>query len=373
MFFQWRQSRAGAELWHSAMVPHAGADSRIFREVTAIGEAVSRLGEVAGSRVRAEAALLHDADAWWALESQGLPSAELDYHAAMRRAHRTLWDAGITADIAHPADPALDRYRLLIAPALHLLSAAGARALRSYVHGGGTLLVQHFGGAVDERAQAWLGGSPAPPLREALGIRVEEFRPLAAGERIRLSDGTTATAWSEYLTAPGAQVVTAYTHGMLAGCPAVTRHPHGTGVGWYLSTQPDDAGYAALLARIAAEAGVRPELAGAAPGVVAHEAVVDGAVADGPAPGPPPGPVADEAGGVRQGVRPGPLGGVEAVRRRSQESTRSWLFLLNHADRPVVVPAALLGGGHDLLTGRLLARDEDLTLPGGGAAVLRQD
>lgn len=82
---------------------------------------------------------------------------------------------------------------------------------------------------------------------------------------------------------------------------------------------------------------------------------------------------AEGEGGVVQGVRPGPLGGVEAVRRRSQESSRSWLFLLNHAEGPVVVPAALLRGGHDLLTGRRLARDEDLPLPGGGAALLRQD
>ena len=30
-FFQWRQSAAGAEKYHSAMVPHAGADSDVFR------------------------------------------------------------------------------------------------------------------------------------------------------------------------------------------------------------------------------------------------------------------------------------------------------------------------------------------------------
>jgi beta-galactosidase len=345
LFFQWRQSRAGAELWHSAMVPHAGPDSRIFREVTAIGEAVARLGEVAGSRVRARAAVLHDADAWWALDSQGLPSAELDYHAALRRAHRTLWDAGITADVAHPEGPGLGDYALLIAPALHLLSEAGAQALRAYVHGGGTLLVQHFGGVVDERHQAWRGGAPAPPLREALGIRVEEFRPLAAGERISLSDGTTATAWSEYLATHGAQTVAAYTHGMLAGHPALTRHDHGAGVGWYLSAQLDDRGYAALLARITEEAGVRPELS--VPGSPTAEA---------------PEPVSV----------PGPRGGVEAVRRWSQDGARSWLFLLNHADAPVRVPAAALGGGHNLLTDGRLAPGEDLLLPAGGAAVLRQ-
>ena len=48
LFFQWRASRAGAEMYHSAMVPHAGPDSAAFREVVALGGAVRRLAEVAG-------------------------------------------------------------------------------------------------------------------------------------------------------------------------------------------------------------------------------------------------------------------------------------------------------------------------------------
>ena len=32
-YFQWRAAKAGAEQWHSAMLPHAGTDSRIWRDV----------------------------------------------------------------------------------------------------------------------------------------------------------------------------------------------------------------------------------------------------------------------------------------------------------------------------------------------------
>ncbi|MEV0779867.1 beta-galactosidase trimerization domain-containing protein [Streptomyces sp. NPDC050428] len=341
LFFQWRQSRAGAELWHSAMVPHAGPDSRIFREVTEIGEVVSRLGELAGSRVRAQAAVLHDADCWWALDGPGRPSADLDYPGALRRAHRVLWDAGITADFAHPADPDLSRYRVVLAPALYLLSDTAADALRAYVHGGGILLVQHFGGVVDEHHHARLGGYPAAPLREALGVRVEEFRPLAPDQALRLSDGSTGTVWSESVRTgsgaasepqrepgPTAEVVAAYTQGMLAGQPALTRHSYGAGTAWYLSTRLDDAAYNALLARITDEAGAPPEL-------------------------------------------PGAPHSVEAVRRWTQDGTRCWLFLLNHGNAPVNLPASVLGRGHDLLTGQQIGGD-GLVLSAGGAAVLRQ-
>ncbi|MGW4637124.1 beta-galactosidase [Sphaerisporangium sp. NPDC004334] len=319
LFFQWRQSRAGAEQWHSAMVPHAGADSRIFREVRALGEAVARLGELAGSTVTAQAAVLHDADAWWAMDGDGLPSPDLDYHDALRRAHQALWENGVTADLAHPAHD-LGRYRLVIAPALYLLSDAGAANLRRYVQGGGTLLVQHFSGAVDERPHARLGGYPAPPLREALGIRVEEYRPLRRDEQIVLSDGARASVWSEALRAEGAELIAAYTHGMLAGAPALTRHRFGGGQGWYLSTRLDDTGYAELINRLLGEAGVAPET-------------------------------------------PGLPRGVEAVTRHAADGRR-WRFLINHTAQAVALPWP----GHDLLTDGPV--DE---LPPGGCAVLRQE
>jgi len=317
LFFQWRQSRAGAEQWHSAMVPHAGPDSRIFREVTALGEAVAGLGELAGSTVTARVAVLHDPDAWWALDGDGLPSPDLDYYATLRRAHRTLWEAGVTADFAHPEDD-LSRYPLVLAPALFLISDAGAVNLRRYVADGGTLLVQHFSGVVDERLHARLGGYPAAPLREALGIRVEEHRPLRRSERITLSDGSHATDWSESVRAEGAETLAAYTDGMLADAPALTRHRLGAGRGWYLSTTLEDPDYAVLIARLLAESGVDPE-------------------------------------------RPDLPSGVEAVTRHAPDGRR-WLFLLNHGTEAVPVPEP----AHDLLTGGRV--DE---LAPGGCAVLR--
>lgn len=321
LFFQWRQSRAGAELWHSAIVPHAGPDTRIFREAAATGAAVARLGELAGSTVRARAAVLHDADVWWALDTRGLPPIGLGHHDSLRRAHRALWDAGVTTDFAHPADD-LSRYPLVIAPSLYLLSDASAASLRRYVEQGGTLLVERFAGAVDERHQARLGGYPAAPLREALGIRVEEYRPLAASQSLVLSDGTRGTDWSEVLRLEGAASIASYTSGMLAGQPAVTRHQFGQGSAWYLSTQLEDDAYAALLGSVLAAAEVGPEIAD-----------------------PPP--------------------GVEAVRRHAQDG-RSWLFLLNHGDTARHLPVT----GHDLLTDEPVG-PRGLTLPARGAAVLR--
>ena len=48
--FQWRAAAVGAEKFHSGMLPHAGTDSRTWREVTALGADLGRLAPVAGSR-----------------------------------------------------------------------------------------------------------------------------------------------------------------------------------------------------------------------------------------------------------------------------------------------------------------------------------
>jgi beta-galactosidase len=321
LFFQWRASRAGAELWHSAMVPHAGPDTAAFREVAALGEATARLGEVAGSTVRAQAAVLLDADSWWALDSQGLRGQDLRYLDQVRRDHAALQRAGIGCDVAQPA-AGLSGYRLLLAPALYLVTDEGAESLRRFVAGGGVLVVSFGSGLADAAGQVRLGGYPGA-LRDLLGVRVEEFFPLPDGETVPLSNGAQGRVWSELMDVTGAQIVASYAVGPLAGHPAVTRNDVGQGSAWYLSTQLDDAAHDQLISEALAAAGLTPEV-------------------------------------------PGVPTGVAAVRRRSGDG-RSWLFLLNHTGDPATVP----GSGVDLLTG--VEATGSVELPPGGVAVVREE
>jgi beta-galactosidase len=323
LFFQWRASRAGAEMWHSAMVPHAGPDTAAFREMAALGAAVQRLGEVAGSTVTARAAVLLDADCWWALDSQGLRGADLRYLDAVRRDHAALRRASVVCDVADLA-AGLSGYRLLLAPALYLVTEAGAESLRRFVAGGGVLVVSFGSGLVDAAGQVRLGGYPGA-LRDLLGIRVEEFFPLDDGATVPLSGlaGASGTTWTELMEVTGAEVLASYAAGPLAGRPAVTRNDVGQGSAWYLSTQLDEAAHDQLIGGALAAAGLTPEV-------------------------------------------PGLPAGVEAVRRQ-RGSGQSWLFLLNHTTEPVVVPAH----GTELLSGTHAVGSVEL--PPGAVAVLREE
>ncbi|WJV48797.1 beta-galactosidase [Streptomyces flavofungini] len=250
LFFQWRQSRGGAEKFHSAMVPHAGPQTRTFREVTALGAELAAQPDLLRSRPeRADAALVLDWPNWWALETDAHPS-EVDYLDGALALHKPLYDASVACDVV-PVDGDLAAYRLLLVPHLYSLSPDTAARLTAYVRDGGTLVVSYFSGITDEHDRVHLGGYPGP-LREVLGLTVEEFDPRPDG------------GWAEEIRLEGAERILAYEDG---GGPAVTRHDYGGGTAWYLGLRPDAETMRELLDRVRAEAGVEPVVAGLPEGV----------------------------------------------------------------------------------------------------------
>jgi beta-galactosidase len=218
------------------------------------------LAEVAGSgRLPARTALLFDWESRWAVRRDSLPSSLLDVHDEAMSWYTAFLDAGVRVDVL-PTDADWEGYDLVVAPLLHVLPEATARRLTDYAEGGGHLVTTYFSGIVDENDHIHLGGYPGP-LRELLGLRIEEFAPLPEGTRVALDDGSTGTLWSDRITVTGAEVWTRYADGPLAGGAAVTRRAlPGGGSAAYVSTRLDDAHRTALLKRLLVEAGVASEL-----------------------------------------------------------------------------------------------------------------
>src|SRR3954451_16666663 len=256
MFFQWRASRAGAEKFHSAMVPHAGTDTKVWREVAELGADLGRLAEVRGSRVVAEVAIVWDYQAWWAVELDSHPSDEVRYLERVGAFHESLWRAGIITDMVHPEGD-LSGYRVVVVPSLYLVTDAAAANLAGWVHDGGHAVVSYFSGIVDQNDAIRLGGYPGA-YRELLGVRTDEFHPLLPGESVALADGSTATVWTEDLHLEGAEALVRYLDGPVPGRAAITRRGGAT----YVATRLDDRATDRLLADVCERAGVRRALEG---------------------------------------------------------------------------------------------------------------
>ncbi|MFF0683533.1 beta-galactosidase [Streptomyces tendae] len=313
-YFQWRQSRQGAEKFHSGMVGHAGEHGRTHQEVVQLGADLARLGpHAAGGTVGADIAVLHDWHAWWAADQESRPSARVDHADVLRAWHRALWRGGLTTDFAHPEDD-LTRYKVVVVPQLYALTDAAVDNLLAHVRGGGTLVCGFLTGVADQDDRIRPGGMDAR-LRELFGIRtLHEWWPLDDDESADC-DGFRGTLWSEEIEPDGtASDTIPYKGGELDGLPAVLRK----GSAWYLSTLPEPDALRDLLVRVAADAGAHP--------------VLDALPAD-----------------------------VEAVRRGDL------LFLLHHGRDPVTVDVP--GTHRELLTDAVVT--DRVTLGRYGVAVLR--
>jgi len=271
MFFQWRASRFGAEKFHSAMVPHAGRDSRVWQEIVELGADLAALKELVGSRTQADVAIVWDYDSFWAQDLDWRPTVDLKHREQLDRWYSELFKLGITVDFVHPGQD-VSKYKLVLAPSLYLLRADDAARLVDYVRGGGHLVVGPFSGIVDEHDTVHAGGFMAP-LRPALGVWVEEFLPLRAGEQVTLAAGDrelTGSVWADHLRLDGAEVVATlatgpYQDSSYAGWPAITRNQHGAGQASYVSTVLQGEDLTWVLRSALADAGVpvpaaRPEV-----------------------------------------------------------------------------------------------------------------
>jgi beta-galactosidase len=319
MFFQWRASRFGAEKFHSAMLPHAGTSSRVWREVTQLGADLQRLSDVRGSRVSADVALVWDWPSWWALELEYRPSVDVSYLDRVRAFYTALWDAGVTVDFVNTSAD-LTGYALVVAPSLYLLGVDGARNLDSYVSGGGTLLVSFFSGIVDESDQVHPGAYPGA-LRDVLGLSIEEFHPLRGGESVTVSDDVSADVWSERIVTSSAETRATFIDGPDAGNAAITRNSRGDGRAWYVGTRLDPRGLSTLVSEVLADA--------------------------------------------RVPARAQALRDVEVVRRAGP--TGSFLFVINHEPDADAIVAAR---GVELLSGQQV--DDKLVVPASGVAVVKE-
>ena len=302
MYFQWRQARQGPERFHSAMVGHRGEASRTFQDSLRLGAELAALAPLKGTTVRARVAMVVDWDSWWASSApECLPSQRLSWAEQARAWHKAATMLGVTVDMV-PAEGPFDGYVALLIPGLFLVTKAQAEAITAYAESGGRVLVGCFSGVVDETNSVHHGGAPGP-LRQLLGVEVDEFWPLADGETGVFKWGADAFAvslWQEALEGD-ARGLSHYEGGPLDGRPAMTEN----GRARYLSCVLDDAGLVAVLRAFLADAGLP----------------------------------------VRQTASP-----IERITRTDGQT--DYTFWLNHAEAPQLVETP--AGAVDMLTGQCL-------------------
>jgi len=268
MYFQWRASKKGTERYHSGMIPHFGEDSRVFKEICALGNELEKTKDIVDSVVDSKVAVLMDNDTWWAVDSpygppgsksldnetfwtanaQPFPTVLVSYMGEMQYYFNAFYDLNVAVDII-PVQYDFSKYKIVVAPLLHMVKPGLKEAVEDFVKKGGIFITTYFTGLIDESVGVYLDGYLGP-LKEVMGVKVEEYSPLPPGGKNEMKmaaasagfkNNYSCSVWCDVVHTTGAKVLATFTNDYYAGCPSFTENQFGDGKAYYVGTRPDKA------------------------------------------------------------------------------------------------------------------------------------
>ncbi|MFX0548741.1 beta-galactosidase [Hathewaya histolytica] len=244
-YFQWRKSRGSSEKFHGAVVDHCGHENtRVFKDVSDVGNILSKLSPVIGTSVDAEVAVIYDWENFWALDdAQGPRVEKKDYFETCQKHYKAFWEMSIPVDVIN-MDVDFSKYKILIAPMLYMVRPGVGERIEEFVKKGGTFVTTYWSGIVNENDLCFLGGFPGP-LRKVTGIWSEELDVLYDDDvnYVKFEGGTPLLIQNEYeakifcdlIHAETAKVLATYKEDFYAGRPALTVNEFGSGKAYYIA------------------------------------------------------------------------------------------------------------------------------------------
>jgi len=250
-YFQWRKSRGSSEKLHGAVVSHNNSsDTRVFREVSHLGNLLTQMPDIASTNAVAQVAIVYDWENKWAVEdSQGPRNKDMGYIEEVQAHYRALTKKGVSVDFVD-MECDISEYKVVVAPMLYMLRAGFEQKLRAFVEQGGTLVTTYWSGIVNENDLVFLSDAPHA-LTDILGIVSEEIDALFDGEvnhgRVvhslasgKLKGNYSCSMLCDLIHIKGASVLMTFEDDFYAGRPVLTHNQFANGQAYYVGSHFED-------------------------------------------------------------------------------------------------------------------------------------
>ncbi len=258
LFFRWRGMNRGAEQFCYGVLDHDNRTGRKYREAASIIETAMSHEAVLQSSIANQVAVLYDYDNAWSWQFQRQSQA-FDYTQELMRLYTPFHDRNIPMDVI-PADRDLTSYKVVVLPVQQIVDTSLAVKLKTFVEGGGTLVLS-FRTGIRDRDNNLHFNQPLPGLiHDLVGGHLEEIESLGQGQSVGIEgrgvlEGLSGDCrvWRDMIRPTSATVLAKYKDAFSEDFAAILKNKLGQGQVYYIGGGVDAEVVSKLVGEIASE------------------------------------------------------------------------------------------------------------------------
>lgn len=262
-YWHWHSLHNAIETYWKGLLSHDFKENDTYRAAKQIGSEFAALSpKIMHLKKENRVAVLVSNTAltaieWFPISSMSEP--QYKYNDVLMGLYRLLYENNIECDFVFPQNMAeMERYSLVIVPALYAASEKTLKAIEAYAANGGHILVTYKSGFADENNKVWADEVPHV-LSSVCGVYYSHFTIPDGVDVASEAYGMTMPAehFMELLV-PGetTEVLARYAHLAYTRYAAVTRHRYGNGTATYVGCGLQDEMLQAVLLDTVQQAGI---------------------------------------------------------------------------------------------------------------------
>jgi beta-galactosidase len=238
MYWHWHSIHNSAETYWKGLLSHDLKENPTYNEAKIIGDEFNRFGDkLVNLKKKNDVAILVSNEALTAIEWFSY-TLDFNYNDVVRWVYDELYKMNISCDFINPDSKDIEKYKLIVVPALYSAPSELFDKLNSYVKNGGNLVVTFKSAFTNEYVKVSHNDQPNI-INECLGVTYNQFtkpdKVSLKGHDFNLKDGENEVShWMELLNTTTAETIASYDHPNWGKYSAITKNHYGNGIATYI-------------------------------------------------------------------------------------------------------------------------------------------
>lgn len=243
-YWHWHSIHNSAETYWKGLLSHDLQSNPVYNEAKIIGSELKKYQkELSGLQQKNQVAFVVSNESltaindWFPFSGHELyNNGAHGYNDIFRQLYDELYNLNVGADVISVGDERINRYKLLIVPALYTASDTELAQLNQFVENGGHILYTFKSGFTDEHVKVRTTAQPGY-ISEVCGVHYQQFvKPKNVTLSFADDEATTydISEWMELLVPTTAETIASYNHQHWGKYAAITKNHYGKGTATYI-------------------------------------------------------------------------------------------------------------------------------------------